>query len=148
MMSKIKTLYSAFLDLYKFFYNTFLSYLLFRTFKVYWSNHLTIGMKYLKKQKTNFPHPVGIVIGYNVTMGTNCVIYQNVTIGTKNTKDYKNASYPRVGNNVTIYANSVVFGDITIGDNAVIGASCVVFEDVPPDAVVAGNPARIVKLRT
>jgi serine O-acetyltransferase len=54
--------------------------------------------------------------------------------------------YPTIGDNVTIYANSVIIGGIKIGDNAIIGAGAVVVKDVPPKAVVAGNPAIILKL--
>ena len=35
----------------------------------------------IKKQNTYFPHPVGIVISKFATVGKNCTIYQNVTIG-------------------------------------------------------------------
>lgn len=69
------------------------------------------------------------------------MIFQNVTIGCK---DYKT---PVIGNNVRIYLNSVIFGDINIGDNAVIGAGAVVINDVPANAVVVGNPARIIKYK-
>ena len=53
-------------------------------------------------------------------------------------------SYPVLGNNVTIYANSVVVGDVKIGNNVVIGASSLVLKDVPDNSIVAGNPAKII----
>lgn len=52
---------------------------------------------------------------------------------------------PKIGNNVVIGAGSVIIGDITIGDNCVIGANSVVLKDVPPDSVIAGAPAKIIK---
>ena len=39
----------------------------------------------------------------------------------------------------------IILKGVTIGDRAVIGAGSVVTQNVPPDCVVAGNPARIVK---
>lgn len=55
---------------------------------------------------------------------------------------------PRIGNNVTLGANVVVLGDITIGNNVTVGAGAVVVKDVPDNAVVVGNPARIIKYNT
>lgn len=53
-----------------------------------------------------------------------------------------------VGNDVWIGANAVVMPEVnSIGDGAVIGAGAVVVRDVPPYAVVLGNPGRIVKYR-
>ena len=46
---------------------------------------------------------------------------------------------------VWIGAGAVVLKGVTIGDRAVVGAHAVVTKDVPPDTVVAGNPARVVK---
>lgn len=43
--------------------------------------------------------------------------------------------------------NSCVLQGLSIGDGAVIGAGSVVTKDVPPYAIVAGNPARILKYR-
>src|SRR6516164_1443965 len=45
----------------------------------------------------------------------------------------------------TIGSGATLLGGITIGENAMIGAGSVVTKDVPPDAIVAGNPARIFK---
>ena len=44
-----------------------------------------------------------------------------------------------------LYANSVIIGGIKIGDNAIIGAGSVVISDIPANAIVVGNPARIIK---
>ncbi|NOZ81317.1 MAG: N-acetyltransferase [DPANN group archaeon] len=44
-----------------------------------------------------------------------------------------------IGSSVTILCN------VTIGENAIVGAGSVVTRDVPPDSIVAGNPARIVR---
>ena len=50
-----------------------------------------------------------------------------------------------IGDDVWIGAGAIVLKGVTIGDRSVIGAGAVVTKDVPPDVVVAGNPARIVK---
>lgn len=126
-----------------FFYGIFCSLIFYKNFRIYFCNHLTVGIKYLYKKKTVFPHPVGIVIGKKVSLGLNCVIYQNVTIGTKDTKNYKDADYPVIGDNVTIFANSIIFGGIRIGNNVVIGCGSVVCKDVPSGSIVYGNPAVI-----
>ncbi|UTM56559.1 hypothetical protein L4174_012095 [Photobacterium sp. CCB-ST2H9] len=52
-----------------------------------------------------------------------------------------------VGNDVWIGANSTVCRGVSIGDGAVIGANSVVTKDVPPYAIVAGCPAKIIKYR-
>ncbi|MEE4604770.1 MAG: CatB-related O-acetyltransferase [Desulfobacteraceae bacterium] len=52
-----------------------------------------------------------------------------------------------IGNDVWLGADSVILSGVTIGDGAAIGARAVVTGNVPPYAIVAGNPARIVKNR-
>jgi acetyltransferase-like isoleucine patch superfamily enzyme len=52
-----------------------------------------------------------------------------------------------VGNDVWIGDKAIVLSGVTISDGAVVGAGSVVSKDVPPYAVVVGNPARIVKYR-
>jgi virginiamycin A acetyltransferase len=53
-----------------------------------------------------------------------------------------------VGNDVWIGANAVIMPEVNrIGDGAVIGAGAVVNRDIPPYAVVLGNPARVIKFR-
>ena len=45
----------------------------------------------------------------------------------------------------SIGSNATILGGITIGKNAIVGAGSVVTKDVPPNTIVAGNPARILR---
>jgi acetyltransferase-like isoleucine patch superfamily enzyme len=51
-----------------------------------------------------------------------------------------------VKNGASIGSGSTILCNITIGENAIIGSGSVVTKDVPPDTIVAGNPARIVRM--
>ncbi len=88
-------------------------------------------------------HKMGCTILAN-TIGENCTVLQGVTIGKG--KETENGELPTIGNNVRIMANAVVIGGISIGDNAVIGAGAVVIKDVPAGAVMAGVPAKVVRI--
>lgn len=93
------------------------------------------------------PHNFGCVISAQ-KIGNNCQIDQGVTIGKSGSgkeqiKEVDNK--PTIGNNVMITTNSIVIGNIHIGDNAIIGAGSVVTKDVPQNAVIIGNPQRILR---
>jgi serine acetyltransferase len=90
-------------------------------------------------------HAHALVVHPNTKIGLNCTLRQSTTIGIKMGKDGStNHHAPIIGNNVDIGANSVIIGPISIGNNAIIGAGSIVVKDVPANAVVVGNPARIV----
>lgn len=90
-------------------------------------------------------HYGNIVINSKVNLGENCNIAQGVTLG--NTKRGKNIGNPVIGNRVWIGANSVVVGGITIGDDVLIAPLTFVNFNVPNNAVVAGNPAKIISYK-
>jgi serine O-acetyltransferase len=75
-------------------------------------------------------------------IGRNCWINPGVTIGYKTGLE---KSLSIIGDNVYIGAGAKILGSVTIGDNVVIGANAVVTHDVPPNCMVAGVPARIIK---
>lgn len=52
-----------------------------------------------------------------------------------------------IGNDVWIGRSAVVLSGVTIGNGAVVGAGAVVTKDVPPYAIVGGNPAKIIRYR-
>ena len=87
---------------------------------------------------------MGVVIHTNCIIGENCSIAQQVTIGGGNSK-YKGV--PTIGNNVRISKGAIVFGGITIGNNVTVGANAVVNKPVPDNAVVAGVPAKIIRIK-
>lgn len=93
--------------------------------------------------KLRLPHPIGVVIGAGVEIGNNVTIFQNVTLGSDG-KDGKEKSYPKVEDNVVIYADSIILGNVRIGENSVIGAKTLVNIDVPPNSLAIGNPCKII----
>lgn len=97
-------------------------------------------------QNIKLHHGHALVINHETIIGDNCILRHSTTIGNKKLSDGSISSSPKIGNNVDIGANVVILGAITIGDNAVIGAGSVVVKNVPAQAVVAGNPARIIRL--
>lgn len=83
------------------------------------------------------PHPNGVVIHPQARIGPNCLIFQQVTLGT-----VESGGVPVIGGHVDIGAGAKLLGAITVGDHAVIGANAVVLQDVPAHYVAVGIPAR------
>ncbi len=83
-------------------------------------------------------HGFSTILGLE-SMGSNCWVNQQVTVG------HNEKGKPKIGNNVKILAGAKIIGDVTIGDNCIIGAGAVVVKDVPPNCVVVGSRAYIVK---
>ena len=103
----------------------------------------------------------GAVIGNRVTLKEGVQIWDGVTleddvfVGPNAT--FTNDKFPRSKNKnfvlrktvvkrgASIGANATILPGIVVGENALVGAGAVVTSDVPSDAVVFGNPARIIK---
>ena len=96
--------------------------------------------------------------GGEIIIGDDCLISQFVTIVASNHLFKKDSlinqqawdeseNYINIGNDVWIGANSVILPGIHIGDGSIIAAGSVVTKNVPNYAIVAGNPARVIKYR-
>lgn len=73
------------------------------------------------------------------SIGDNCWVNQNVTIGDNG------RGIPTIGNNVRIGTGAVVLGPITVGDNVIIGANATVVKSVPANCTVVPSPSYIIK---
>lgn len=93
-------------------------------------------------------HVGGIVIGSTVRIGANCDIRQNVTLGgnfSRQTEDGR--TQPVLADNISLGADAVILGPVKIGFNTIIGANSVVTRDMPPNSIVSGIPATVIKAR-
>ncbi|HET9450547.1 MAG TPA: serine O-acetyltransferase EpsC [Aggregicoccus sp.] len=84
-----------------------------------------------------FVHTLGIVIGGTSQIGDRVRFMGNNTVGTA-----RNDGYPILEEDVVVGCGARILGPIRIGARSVIGANAVVLQDVPPDSVVTGIPAK------
>lgn len=91
----------------------------------------------------NLPHPFGIVLGTGSTVGSNVMLYNNVTLGTRRApRPGEILGVPTVEDDVVVYPNTVIVGAVTVGTAATIGANSFVDADVAAGSVVRGGIAR------
>ena len=92
----------------------------------------------------------GITIGSHVVISFSCVLWSINHRYDGDGLPYDKARVRRpivIQDNVWIGRNVIVGGGVTIGEGAVVAMGSVVTRDVPPLAVVGGNPARVLKFR-
>ena len=82
------------------------------------------------------PHEIfGVFISKGAHIGKNCVIFQQVTIGSVTTKGSRHLGSPTIGHDCYIGAGAKIVGNVRIGNNCRIGANCVIAKDMPDNAV-------------
>ena len=98
-------------------------------------------------------HPYSTILNAK-SIGKNFICRQCVTLGNKveaipihGENDNITYTLPTIGNNVELGAGVIIVGNIKIGDNVIIGSGSVVVKDIPDNAVVVGNPAKVIKYR-
>ena len=84
-------------------------------------------------------HPYATIINAE-SIGENFRCIHCTTIGATS------KGRPTIGDNVSLGANVTIIGNVHIGNNVKVGAGSVVIKDVPDNCVVAGNPAKVVKV--
>jgi len=96
-------------------------------------------------------HGTGVVIGETTIIGDNVKIYQGATLGAMSfPKDERGRiikggkRHPTIEDNVTIYAEATILGDVVIGKNAVIGGNVWIKESIPPGVTVTTPSADLV----
>jgi len=81
-----------------------------------------------------------MTIGNGVNISSGCWI-----LGHTGFEPVKEGQETKLEDNVRIFVNAVILPGVKVGENSVVGACCVVVRDVPPNVVVMGNPARVVR---
>lgn len=96
----------------------------------------------------------GIQAATRVTVGDDCILGSCTIVDTDHHSVEVNRRSPgavvatapiTIGRNVWVAGQATILKGVTIGDNSVVGYGAIVVDDVPPDVVVAGNPARLVR---
>lgn len=107
--------------------------------------------------RTIFGHHCTLAVRSSMVIGEDCLIAEMVSIRDHDhrfdrldltTREQGEVVAPvRIGRNVWLGAKVTVAKGVTIGDNAIVGANAVVTHDIPPNAIAAGVPARIIRIR-
>lgn len=93
----------------------------------------------------SFPHGIaGVFISQGAIIGDQCVIFQQVTIGSNTLSDSAGCGSPKIGHHVYIGAGAKIIGNVRVGDYARIGANAVVTTDVPANATVVMEKPRMI----
>ncbi len=87
----------------------------------------------------------GIELGDSVGLGENVVVFTH----THSESVHRERTYGKVtvGAYTKIYSNSMILPGITVGEQAIVAAKSMVAHDVPPNTVVAGVPAKVMRER-
>lgn len=84
-------------------------------------------------------HGMGTVIGETAVVGDDCLIFQNVTLGSSRYRQGRR--HPTLERGVVVGVGATVIGPVCVGEESKIGAGAVVVTDVEPNTTVTGIPA-------
>lgn len=105
----------------------------------------TIGKNCMIQQCCTFFDRGGITIGNNVAIAPKVNL---ITLNHDYAPDNRDATYCKpiiLEDNVWVGINTTILPGVVVGKNAVIAAGSIVTKDVPPNTIVGGNPARVLK---
>ncbi|AIO36663.1 transferase [Burkholderia pseudomultivorans] len=107
---------------------------------------ITVGRNVFVNQNCTFYDLGGLDIADDVMIGPNVsLITSGHPLEPSKRRAFVVAKPIAIGRNVWIGAGATIIGGVTVGENAVIGAGSVVTRDVPPNVLVGGNPARVIR---
>ena len=121
------------------------SFRLFPPFYTDFGKNITIGRDVFINSGCHFQDQGGVVIGDGALIGHN-VVLATINHDLDPAQNRKNHYAPiHIGAHAWIGSNATILAGVSIGDWSVVAAGAVVTHDVPPNVVVGGVPARIIK---
>ena len=122
------------------------SFLLIPPFYTAGGDEIRVGRNVFVNQNCTFYDLGGLDIADDVMIGPNVSI---ITTGHPLEPSQRRAATIGkpivIERNVWIAAGAIIIGGVTVGENAVVAAGSVVTRDVPPNTMVGGNPARVIR---
>ena len=118
---------------------------MFPPFYTDFGKNITLGENVFINAGCKFQDQGGIIIDDGALIGHGVVL---ATLNHDMDPEKRQALHPapiHIGKRVWIGANATICPGVTIGDNAVVAAGAVVVKDVPPDTIVGGVPAKIIR---
>ncbi len=107
---------------------------------------IRLGRNVFINQNCTFYDLGGLSLADDVMIGPNVsLITSGHPLAPSQRRDFVTARPIAIERNVWIAAGATVIGGVTVGENSVVAAGSVVTRDVPPNTLVAGNPARVVR---
>src|ERR1700691_5609628 len=86
-----------------------------------------------------------VFIGHNVTFINDTYPRATTMLGTLSTDADWKVEQTRVKRGASIGSGATILANVVVGERAIVGAGSVVTRDVPPGAIIAGNPARLLR---
>ena len=121
------------------------SFCLFPPFHTDFGKNIHVGKNVFINSGCHFQDQGGVTIGDGTLIGHNVVVATiNHDIDPAHRSDNHLAPVT-IGKNVWIGSNATILSGVSIGDGAVVAAGAVVAKNVPPNVIVGGVPARIIK---
>jgi galactoside O-acetyltransferase len=122
------------------------SFLLIPPFYATGGSDIRVGRNVFINQNCTFYDLGGLDIADDVMIGPNVsLITSGHPLEPSTRRAFVTATPIAIGRNVWIGAGATIIGGVTVGDNSVVAAGSVVTRDVPPNTLVGGNPARVIR---
>ncbi len=122
------------------------SFLLIPPFYTTGGPDITVGRNVFVNQNCTFYDLGGLDIADDVMIGPNVsIITSGHPIEPSRRRDCVVAKPIAIERNVWIAAGATIIGGVTVGENSVVAAGSVVTRDVPPNTLVGGNPAKVIR---
>jgi acetyltransferase-like isoleucine patch superfamily enzyme len=122
------------------------SFLLIPPFYTTGGLDIRVGRNVFVNQNCTFYDLGGLDIADDVMIGPNVsLITSGHALEPSRRRDFVTAKPIVIERNVWIAAGATIIGGVTVGENSVVAAGSVVTKDVPPNTLVGGNPARVIR---